>query len=144
MMTNLEIKNIISNNLTDNRMFSIQLFINNLIARTKFGNGINQYRIKNTTTNTYITNLSEFITNIDETKLRYNYYFSNEVTESDKVHPFIVSINNYIVELDKDIEEDMVYTNMFGNNSRIAFLMSYVSDGDSVLPIKLINVKLIY
>lgn len=143
MLSNSDIKTIVTNNLNDNRIFSIQLFISSLIERKRFGSGINQYRIKNTNDNSYITSLAEFIANIDDTKIKSSYYFGSEKMGGDRVHPFIISINNYIVEIDKNCEEDSMYFNMFGENNRVAFLLSYISDGDTVLPIKIIEVKLI-
>lgn len=143
MLTNASIKTIIQNNLNDDRIFSIQSFITRLIERKTFGDGIEQYRIKNINTDTYITTLADFISNIDVTKLNAQYYYNSEKMGGDRVHPFMAYIGNYEVELNKHSEEDSIYFSMFGGNNKIMFLLTYISDGDTVLPIKIIEIKLV-
>lgn len=143
MLTNSELKNIIVNNLNDNRLFSIQSFLTRLIKRSVFGNGINQYRIKNLDNNTFITTLAEFSTHINHDELIAEYNYSENAT-SDKIHSFIVIIGNYEVELDLNSTEDIIYLNKFGlNNKKIMFLLNYLNDNDTSLPIKITDVKLI-
>lgn len=144
MLTAAGIKTIIENNFADDRIFAIQSFIYRLIERKTYGDGINQYRIKNTNTNTYITSLADFLTNIDTTKLVAEYHYFCDRMGGDRAHPFYAVMENYEVELNRFSKEDSIYFNMFGeNNKNIMFLFNYLADADPTLPIKIFEVKLV-
>lgn len=144
MLTPAGIKTIIENNFNDDRVFAIQSFVANLIERKVFSDGINRYRIKDTNDNTYVTSLDDFITKIDVTKLKIGYHFASEKMTGDRIHPFFVTINNLEVQPNDYATEDIEYFNMFGGNKKkIMFLLNYISDYDTILPIKIFEVKLI-
>lgn len=143
MLTKTNLKTIIVNNLNDIRITAIALFINRLISRNKYDGNIPQYRIKNIINNTYVTNLTDFSSNIDANSLIMDYYFNSDKITSDRIHPFTVILGNYIVELNPNSEEDSFYTSIYGNSSKIILLMNYLADGDITLPLKIFEIKLI-
>jgi hypothetical protein len=144
MLTPADFKAIISANFDDNRIFAIQSFVSNLIERKRFSDGINQFRIKDTNDGTFVTSLANFVSKIDDTKLSVGYHLFTDVMLGDRVHPMVASIGNLEVELNKHSAEDEIYFTMFGENvKKIMFIISYISDGDTVLPLKIIEIKLI-
>ena len=74
MLTNSQVKDIITQNLNDDRIFSIQAFITRLLERKVYGDGIEQYRVKDKVTNTMVTSLSDFIDKLDANSLRPDYF----------------------------------------------------------------------
>lgn len=143
MLNQAAVNAILAANFSDDRIYAIQSFITDLIERKKYGGGVNQYRIKNTNDGTYITDLAGFVSNIDPTKLEAKYNYLNDKLSGDRTHPFTVTIGNYIVELSDLTTEDEIYTEMFGNDKKvIKFFLNYLADGDTVLPIKIFQVKL--
>ena len=144
MLTPAGLKAIVDANFADDRIFAIQSFIAKLIERKVYGGGINQYRIKNTNDDTYITNLTTFLANIDVTKLTGEYNYFNDKMGGDKNHPFTVTIHNYLVELNEFTDEDDIYRTLFGSNPKtIMFLINYLADADTILPLKIYEVKII-
>lgn len=144
MLTNADIKDIISQNLSDPRIFSIQAFLTRLVKRQTFGDGILQYRIKDKVTNTYVTDLADFITKIDPASLFPDYFYYSDKMQGDRVHPFAVNLSNFTVALDANSAEDSIYFEMFGREDKhILMLINYMNDGDTVLPLKLFEIRLI-
>lgn len=144
MLTPANVKTIITANFSDDRIFSIQSFISRLIERKRFSDGINQYRIKNINDGTYVTTLADFITKIDDTKLFAEYQYNSAAMSGDRTHPFVATIGNLEIELNKHSAEDEIYFTMFGQEAKkIMFILNYTSDADTVLPIKILEVKLI-
>lgn len=145
MLTKSQFKDILVNNLNHTYMYSFQLFLTRLISRNVHGGGINQYRIKNLTTDTYITTLDEFIAAIDHNSLSLSYDFFNNYGRSiESPHPFFVTLDNFKVELTKYSDEDDVYFELYGDKVKtIMFIMNYLCDLDNLLPLKIIDVKLI-
>jgi len=143
MLTNATAKTTLVDNLNDIRISAITLFINRLIERKVHGGGINQYRIKNKTTDTYITSVSDFILALDENELTYDFNYSGDKAEADRLRSLIIIPNNFIIELDGHTDEDDLYFSRYGKTvNRIMFLLNYMNDGDSVLPIKVFDVRL--
>ncbi|NTW90601.1 MAG: hypothetical protein HGA35_01490 [Erysipelotrichaceae bacterium] len=144
MLTNADIKTIISDNLADIRIFSIQAFLTRLIKREKFGDGILQYRIKDKVTNSFVTDLNDFIAKLDTNSLVPDYFYYSDKMQGDRTHPFAVNISNFTVSLDANSDEDSVYFGMFGRDDKnILLLLNYLSDGDLVLPLKIYEIRLI-
>lgn len=146
LLTNSDVKAVLTSNFADQRMAAISFYINRLLSRVNYGGGIEQYRIKNTVTNTYITSFSDFITAISEDHLVADYVYATEAHSVDKTHPFQVTLTNLKVELTKFSNEDNYYTNMYGNKPEgymLVLTVNYLSDADDVLPLKIINVKLV-
>lgn len=142
MLTKAELKSIITNNFNDVRISSIVLFINELIEREKYGGGINQYRIFDTKTNSFITSLNQFITAIDENSLSMRYLYGSEKMTGDRMHPMVATIGNFVVQLNEYSEEDQEYFKTYGKATKINFLLNYLADGDTVLPLKIFEVRL--
>lgn len=144
MMTNSHIKNIIIQNLTDNRIFAIQAFIARLLERKVYGDGISRYRVKDKITNSDVTNLTDFINKIDTNSLHPDYFYYSGKMEGDRIHPMSVKLSNFLVTIDEHSQEDDIYFSLFGKgNKNILFLINYLSDGDIVLPMKIFEVRLI-
>jgi len=142
MLTNAALVSLIQANLNDDRMLSIQMFFTRLIDRKVFGSGIKQYRIKNTVTNNYITNLNEFIAAINPLYVKPDYYYyASQTAIGDTIHPAIVILSNMVVELDGCSDDDDIYTTNVGyGNKTIGLLLSYMNESESL---KITNIKLI-
>jgi len=142
MLTKAALKDIIVENFNDIRMTSIVLFVNALIERKAHGGGVNQYRLKNKLTGTYITSVEQFLTAIDANSLKMDYYRYSDKMTGDRVHPISVVLDNIEVELQKFADEDAYYFAQYGESTRLMMLINYVSDGDTVLPLKVFEIKL--
>ena len=143
MLTNAIAKTTLIDNLNDIRISAITLFLERLIERKVHGGGINQYRIKNKLTDTYITSLADFILAIDETELTYDFNYSGDKAEADRLRSLIIIPNNFIIELDSHTDEDDLYFSRYGKSvNRIMFLLNYMNDGDTVLPLKVFDIRL--
>lgn len=147
MLTPLDFKNIITNNLTDQRIFSIQAFITRLIDRKTFGGGVEQYRIYDKTTATYVTSLADFITKLDVNSIIPDYFYNADKMTGDRIHPIAINLTNFVIRLNINSDEDNYYHSVYGagalDNKSILLLANYISDGDLVLPIKLYEIRLI-
>ncbi len=144
MLTSADLKDIIAQNLTDPRIYSIQSFLSRLIERKKYGDGILQYRIKDKITNTFVTSLDDLIAKLDANSLSSDYFYYSDKMSGDRIHPTAVNLSNFIAVFDEHSEEDAIYFNMFGReNKNILLLINYLSDGDSVLPLKIFEIRLI-
>lgn len=143
MLTNAIAKTTLIDNLNDIRISAITLFLERLIERKIHGGGINQYRIKNKLTDTYITSLADFISAIDEAELTYDFNYSGDKAEADRLRSLIIIPNNFIIELDSHTDEDDLYFSHYGKSvNRIMFLLNYMNDGDTVLPLKVFDIRL--
>jgi len=143
MLTNAIAKTTLVDNLNDIRISAIMLFLERLIERKVHGGGINQYRIKNKLTDTYITSLADFILAIDEAELTYDFNYSGDKAEADRLRSLIIIPNNFIIELDSHTDEDDLYFSRYGKSvNRIMFLLNYMNDGDTVLPLKVFDIRL--
>lgn len=144
MLSNADFKDIIAQNLTDPRIFSIQSFLTRLIERKTHGDGILQYRIKDKITNTFVTSLDDLITKLDAGSLACDYFYYSDKMAGDRTHPTAVNLSNFVVSLDEHSPEDAVYFGMFGREDKnVLLLLNYLSDGDSVLPLKIFEIRLI-
>lgn len=143
MITNAQIKAIILQNLDDIRISSISLFLLKLISRKQFGGGINQYRLKNLNTGNYITSIEEFKVALDALMLTPDYNYNIRPNVGELIHPFTVTIDNVAIELDKNSYEDEVYLSLFSADvQKLVFHLNYMNDGDTILPLKIIEVRL--
>ena len=144
MITTADMKAILATNLDDRRILAIQLFLTDLIERETYGDGIERYRIKNTTTDTYITSLADFIAAIDASQMSMALWRHNDAMGGDRTHPTAVTLGNFVVEFSPYSQEDAYYTAQFGSeNKHILFLVNYLSDGDDLLPLKIFTVRLV-
>lgn len=146
MMTNSEIKDIIASNMADKRIYAIQAFLTRLIERKVYGDGIEQYRIKDTKSNSFVTSLSDFVTKLDADSLHPDYFYYSDKMEGDRTHPIAVNLANFEVQLNEHSDEDGIYTQVYGGKGsvkNILLLINYLSDGDLDLPLKIIEIRLI-
>jgi len=143
MLTNESLRTIILDNFNDIRISAITLFIKRLMERKAYGDGLNRYRLSNTITNSYITSFSEFTDAIDANRLTYDYNFNGDKGESDRLSSITVVPENLIVNIDTKSGEDSIFTSRFGKYAnRIMFLMNHMNDGDTVLPLKIYDIRL--
>lgn len=142
MLTNAAIVTLLETNFNDDRLLSIQMYFTRLIERKVFGSGINQYRIKNTVTGTYITNLTEFIAAIDPLYIKPDYYYyATQTAIGDTIHPAIIVLTNLVVELSPYSDEDDIYTTNVGfEDKHIGLLLSYMNESE---PLKITDIKLL-
>ena len=144
MLTPADFKTIITSNLNDDRIFAIQAFLTRLIARTQFGDGINQHRLKDTVTGNYVTSLADFITKLDATNIKPDFYYYAGDMAGDRNHPIAVTLSNFEIELNEHSNEDNIYLAHYGKEARhIMLLINYLADGDTILPLKIYDVRLI-
>lgn len=137
-------KSIIEQNLSDPRIFAIQSFLSRLIERKKYDDDIPRYRIFDVVTESFVTSLDDFILKLNAQHIFANYYYYSAAMTGDRCHPISVALSNFVIKLDSNSDEDNIYTEMFGKPSdRIMFLLNYLSDSDTVLPLKIFEIKLI-
>lgn len=143
MLTNAALATLLTTNLNDDRLLSIQMYLTKLISRQVYGNGIPQYRIVNETTSTDITSLANFIAAISSTYVKPDYYYSASTgTLGDVIHPSIVILTNFTVTISEFSDEDDFYSTHSGcGRKRIAFILSYMNDSEAlkISEIKLLN-----
>lgn len=146
MLNNSDVKSLVVGNLSDPRISGIQFFINNLIERQKHGGGINQYRITQLTSDTnlvYITSLEKFILAIDAAKLIADCNYHADKATGNNTKSIVVYLTNLVVELDSKTDEDLLYISQFGaGNKKIALYLNYLNDADTVLPLKIYDIRL--
>lgn len=144
MVTKSDIKDIIVANLNDPRILSIQLFLTELITRNAIaGEGFETYRIKDTSTDTFITTLDELIAAIDANKLFAEYLKRSDRMTGDRVHPTVVVLTQFEVSLINDPYDEW-FVNTYGSGKKfIALYLNYISDADTTLPVKVYEIKLI-
>lgn len=144
MLTNAEMRDIVVQNLYDIRIFSIQAFLTRLIKRKIHGNGIEEYRIYDKVTNTNVTSLNDFITKISAKSLHADYFYYSGSMSGDCIHPFAICLSNFTITIDRNSDEDSIYFNMFGSEIKnILLLLNYLSDGDTIIPLKIYEIRLI-
>lgn len=139
---------MIQANLGDIRMLSIQLFIEKLIERTRHGGGVEQYRIKNTLTDTYITSLAEFKAALSAAQLDLSYpYNSTEGMLGDRITGIEVMPLNLEVQFNPHSSSDEFFSRMYDTDSnyryRFVFHMAYMNDSVDDAPVmKIFHVRL--
>lgn len=144
MMNTTQMKAVLTANMSDIRILSIQLYLTELIEREKHGDGMEQYRIVNTNTGDRVTSLTDLVNQIDPDKLHMAHYAHTDRMAGDRTNPTVVILNNFKVELSAHSKEDSMYTSIYGaGDKRIMFLVNYISDGDEVLPLKIFSVRLV-
>ena len=145
MITVERVKELLDLNLRDERMAASALFISQLVARKRFGSGIEQYRIKNIVTDTWITSLEEFITQIDPAQLYLSYPYQGEKLQGDRVTGFMVTLDNLKVVWDSNARSDFPFTGIydFKSQNTFQFYLAYMNDGDLEVPLKISFLKLI-
>lgn len=141
-ITSQQVKDILVQNFADIRITSITLFLEKLIERKSFSEGIEQYRITDSVTNSKVTSLTDFIAKLDPGTLNTDYFYDIAVQGNGHVHPLAVVPTNFKVELTEHSEEDVLFTRRYGKVSRICFIVNYLSDGDTELPMKILDVRL--
>lgn len=140
-MTPANLVSAIQANLTDNRMYGVQLFIEKLLKRTTYSPDIVQYRITNLTTNTKITTLAEFSAAITQAGVKASFPYNGEGMQPDRVVGFEVNLTNIEVEFHPLSKDDAFFSQMYDFSKKtkfqFTFHMGYMSDGDEVLPLKI-------
>ncbi|EKD89678.1 MAG: hypothetical protein ACD_33C00008G0004 [uncultured bacterium] len=160
MLTPVQIKQILIDNLNSNLQYSTQLFLTNLITRNDVNCGLNLLRIKDITDNLYITDLADLIANLDESFMTIE--VGNNFVNSDTVHsalkPVIITLENLEVELytNANIDSNFNSSNLLNIEltksnvvypvekyvKKIMFVLNYLNDADTVTPIKIVNTLL--
>lgn len=149
MQTKAQIANNIKNNLADERVHGICLFIDAFIKRNKPEIGLPVYRITNKVTNTPIKSVAEFIAAISPDHLTQSYPFQGERNTSDRITGYSVVLTNMVVEFNINSKEDLLFSdqhNCFANYDRFynfSFHMAYLNDADDVMPVKISSTRLV-
>lgn len=130
MLTLSDVLTKFKNILNKDKSYAYQLFLEELIERKKYGLNTSPYRIKNLDNDSYITSLTEFVNNISEISTRFNFSSPNKASDGVS-QSFVLTIENYLVELINTEEEDQTFTILFGNgNKKISFILIYLPDSD--------------
>lgn len=140
-----ELSTLLISALQDIRCAAPRLFIEDLIERTNAVGSIPQYRITNTDTSTPVTAISNLLTLISEDNI--NIRLSNSLTSSsfkDKTKPVFITLKNIEVNLSEHSEDDTFYSSVASSTKNtICFMMGYVGDNDTGLPMKLLDAYLV-
>ena len=119
MLSNNQIVTLLQNNLNHDALYPIQLFLTNLIERQNYGNGINQYRIYDNVTNSYIVNLNDFISKLVATEIEPYIDFNFNLRNEDRSQTVNIKLKNFIVELNNYSYDDNDFLMTFGNRENL-------------------------
>lgn len=119
----------LKDNLNNKLFIAFQRFIQDLLQRNHHDSVINQYRVFNLATNSYITSFDDFVNNISDIKVNYAYTSSCDVSNNTP-HPFFIKIQNYEVRLMKESLDDSYYFEKYGSQEKkkITFLCNLPFD----------------
>ena len=148
MLSNSQIVTIIQNNLNHDALYPIQLFLTKLIERQNYGNGINQYRIYDNVTNSYIVDLNDFISKLVATEIEPYIDFNFDLRNENYGQAVNIKLKNFVVELNNYSYDDNDFLMTFGNrenlSKKIIFVMGNMdSTFTSSLPLVIRSIKLI-
>ena len=149
MQTIEQIRTGLVANLGDLRMHSICLYITDLIQRAKPEVTVPTYRITNVTSGITIQSIDQFKAAIVAATLKQSYPYQGEKLSNDRVVGYNLVPTNLQVRFNIHSEEDLLfaqhqnYFSDFGSVYNFSFLMAYMNDGDSVIPVKISSVRLI-
>lgn len=145
-MTPANLVTVLQANLVDDRMYGIQLFIEKLLKRATYGDGIEQYRITNLNDGTKITTVAAFSAAIAAANVVPMFPYQNEGMSSDRVVGFDVLLTNLEVEFNSNSRDDSFFSQYydFDKKKKFQFTMhlGYMNDGDELLPLKVYYVRL--
>lgn len=131
--------------LQDIRCSAVRLCVEDIIKRRVFGGGVPEYRIYVKGTDTPILNFDDLISHIVESNVSITYdigFVGNNY--KDKCKPVTVIINNVEVRFMSNVEDDSYFTTRYGlTATTLAITLNYVSDNDTVLPLKAIECSVI-
>jgi hypothetical protein len=137
MLTKTNLVNMINTNLTDDRLYSVQLYLD-ILASGRIG------RVKDVATNTVLTDLASLSLAITPADIKVGYNHAGISSSNQMTPSILVTMSNIEIELLPNVKEDTVYTNRVGAGIRnLQFVMGYLSDGDTALPLKIIRVNLV-
>lgn len=146
-MTPANLVTAVQANLADDRMYGIQLFIEKLLKRTTYGDGIEQYRMTNLTTAAKITSMADFVAAITTAGTKANFPYTGEGMQPDRVVGFEVNLTNIEVEFHPLARDDQFFSQMydFSVKKKFQFMlhMGYMNDGDEVVPLKVYYIRLV-
>lgn len=148
MLSNSQIVTIIQNNLNHDALYPIQLFLTKLIERQNYGNGINQYRIYDNVTNSYIVDLNDFISKLVTTEIEPYIDFNFNLRNEDYGQTVNIKLKNFVVELNNYSYDDNDFLMTFGSrenlSKKIIFVMRNIDPTfTSSLPLVILSIKLI-
>ena len=149
MLTKAQVATIIKNNLQDIRLFATHLYINNVIERPTYGNGIERYRIKDTVTDTFVTDYTGFVNSVNGDNIRVEYPYNGERLSGDRCTGFLVTTTNLKAVFTNKARSDDYFSNFLNYSEggskghNFQFYVAYMNDGDEVLPLKISWVKIV-
>lgn len=131
--------------LQDIRCAAARLCIEDVLKRRKFSASIPEYRVYVRGTQTPITSFDQFLTHITETNITMTYdlgFVGNNY--EDKCKPVTILINNLEARFMTGIDEDNYFTTRYGVGASIfTITLNYVSDNDTLVPLKVIESSII-
>lgn len=131
--------------LQDIRCATPRLILGQLFKRETFGGGVPEYRVIDTNTSLPVKDTSELISLITEPNISVLVGTSQSSSSfKDKCKPVKLVLTNLEVTLYYDTPDDSLFNqnaSSFKNN--ICFVLGYVGDNDTVLPMKLLDVYLV-
>ena len=143
MSSKSKVKNALITSLNSDYALVINLFLEGLIERKVFGDGLEQYRVYDKNADKFITSKDELIAAISEDRIEYGEVKESGNTSGEYIIPVYVIPTNLSVTLNRHSNEDYRYLSKFGDSSAICFYMTYMNDLDTTFPLKVFNVKLV-
>jgi hypothetical protein len=137
-------------NLSDPRMHSICLYINDLITRQAPEVTVSTHRVWNTTTNVAVQNFEQFRSAIVAQSMLQAHPYQGEKISNDRVMGYTLVPTNLEVRFNIHSEEDLRFSQHqnyfadFNSTYRFSFLMAYMNDADQAVPLKISSVRLIH
>lgn len=145
MSIKTELAGLLTAALQDIRCVNPRLILEQLFKRENHGGGIPEHRVVNLLTGIEVTSMEDLLAEIKEDNITIQVTTSlSSSSFKDKCKPVKLILSNLEVTLYPESPEDAFFNhNVSSYNNRICFVMGYVSDNDTVLPLKLIDVYLV-
>lgn len=142
MLTPSALKTLINSNLADDRLFGIQVLLSDLIARDIHDAVTPQYRIQKTGSD--ITTLADLMTAISGSTPEISVANGYSNVSNLSTLPVTVLFPEIKVTLNTIHQADNRLTLLHGKGVfALGFVMNYINDGDTALPLKILNVVLV-
>ena len=140
-----ELAALLAASLQDIRCSNPRLILEQLFKREDFGGGIPEHRVTNISTEAEVTSMGDLISELTEDNLSIQVTTSlSSASFKDKCKPVKLVLSNLKVTLYPDSPEDAFFNhNVSSFSNKICFVMGYLGDNDTELPMKLLDVYLV-
>lgn len=147
MQSDSDLLNTFKTNLSDPRMIGIQKFLTDLIKR-EAEDSIAEYRIKDTNGND-ITDLASLISSLTASNCKFTFPYGIDSSDKFATPGIAVVLKGIQIRFDRHTRQDDFYSSLVDYFNyedakyTLVFMMGYVGDNDSTLPLKVTSFRLV-